>query len=77
MSQATYFDPCGIRYSSSWVDDHGTVHYERSAESGGPPGGASWTSDHDCNPICGCHLSAKCRGCNVCTDCDGCYCGEE
>lgn len=70
-------DPCGIAYSSSYTNGDGTVFYERSAESGGLPGGARWSSEHDCNPVCGCHLSAKCRGCNVCTDCDGCYCGED
>ena len=30
----------------------------------------------DCNPIGGCHLASKCGTCNVCTDCDGCYCNE-
>ncbi|GAA0638119.1 hypothetical protein GCM10010174_69950 [Kutzneria viridogrisea] len=29
------------------------------------------------NPACG-HLRREtCGGCGVCTNCDGCYCGEE
>lgn len=70
-------DPCGIPYSHSWTGIDGAIHYSRSYEAGGPYGGAQWSSDHDCNPICGCHLSAKCQGCRVCTDCDGCYCQED
>ncbi len=70
-------DPSGVPYDQSWTDSNGTQHYSRSAEAGGPPGGAQWTSEHDCNPVCGCHLASKCRGCGVCTSCDGCYCYEE
>lgn len=77
MAVELKIDPCGVRYSSSYVDSQGTTHYHRSAESGGPHGGADWSSEHDCNPICGCHLSSKCRGCGVCTYCDGCYCEED
>lgn len=70
-------DPLGIPYDSAWTDDDGAVHYSRSHAAGGPYGGASWSSDYDCNPVCGCHLSARCRGCGVCTTCDGCYCQED
>jgi hypothetical protein len=42
----------------------------------GSNGSASFSCEYDCNPICGCHLASKCGSCNVCTDCDGCYCGE-
>lgn len=70
-------DPLGIPYDSGWTDSDGTEHYRRSPDAGGPPGGAEWSSEHDCNPVCGCHLSSKCRGCNVCTSCDGCYCYED
>jgi hypothetical protein len=69
-------DPVGIVYDSNYVDRHGTEHYSRSRALGTGGGPAFWSSEHDCNPICGCHLSAKCTGCNVCMDCDGCYCGE-
>ena len=69
-------DPCGVPYDRSWTDTFGTTHYALSYEAGGLPGGAEWSSEHDCNPICGCHLSSKCRGCSVCTYCDGCYCNE-
>jgi hypothetical protein len=43
----------------------------------GSSGSAVFTCDHDCNPVCGCHLASKCGSCNVCTDCDGCYCWED
>jgi hypothetical protein len=36
-----------------------------------------YTPDNDVNPICGCHLRARCAGCGVCTTCDGCYCDED
>jgi hypothetical protein len=32
---------------------------------------------NDVNPICGCHISARCDGCRVCKTCDGCYCFED
>ena len=73
MSMRT--DPLGILYDSSWTDADGDTHYSRSP-GGQPPGGSHWSSTHDCNPICGCHLSSKCDGCHVCTSCDGCYCEE-
>lgn len=38
---------------------------------------AYFTASNDVNPICGCHLGARCDGCGVCTTCDGCYCGED
>ena len=70
-------DPLGIPYDSAWTNDAGTTYYSRSYKAGGPYGGASWSSDDDCNSICGCHLAAKCQGCRVCTICDGCYCLED
>jgi hypothetical protein len=27
--------------------------------------------------VCGCLMSSKCSGCQVCTSCDACYCNEE
>lgn len=69
-------DPCGVGYNSAYTDAQGTVHYTRDRAAGGGEGPARWTSEHDCNPICGCHLVSKCLGCNVCTSCDGCYCNE-
>jgi hypothetical protein len=29
------------------------------------------------NPACGCLLRSKCDGCQVCTNCDACYCKED
>lgn len=69
-------DPLGVVYDTSWTDSEGDTHYQRHRARGTAGGPASWSSAHDCNPICGCHLEAKCRGCNVCMECDGCYCGE-
>lgn len=69
-------DPCGVVYDTTWTDSRGTVHYARERARGTGGGPAQWTSEHDCNPICGCHLAAKCLGCNVCMECDGCYCYE-
>lgn len=69
-------DPLGIVYDSSSTDADGTVHYIRYAAKGTGGGPAQWSSEHDCNPICGCHLASKCLGCGVCMSCDGCYCGE-
>lgn len=43
----------------------------------GSRGSATFTSDYDCNPVCGCHLADKCGSCGVCTSCDGCYCYED
>lgn len=60
-----------------YEDSDGVRHYSLDNAIGGGQGPAFWTSENDCNPICGCHLAAKCRGCNVCTNCDGCYCGED
>lgn len=69
-------DVLGIIYDRSWTDSDGDVHYERDRAIGGAAGPSRWSTAHDCNPICGCHLAAKCLGCNVCTTCDGCFCGE-
>lgn len=69
-------DPLGIVYDSSYTDSDGAVHYTRNHAKGTAGGPASWSSEHDCNPICGHHLSAKCQGCGVCMSCDGCYCYE-
>lgn len=69
-------DPVGVIYDTSWTDSSGVVHYTRHQAGGRAAGPAMWTSEHDCNPICGCHLSAKCQSCQVCLSCDGCYCGE-
>jgi hypothetical protein len=69
-------DVCGVVYDATWTDADGTQHYTRVRARGTGGGPAQWSSEHDCNPICGCHLSAKCLGCNVCMSCDGCYCGE-
>jgi hypothetical protein len=69
-------DPLGIVYDSSYEDSDGVVHYTRNRAQGTAQGPAQWSSEHDCNPICGCHLASKCRSCNVCMTCDGCYCNE-
>lgn len=69
-------DPLGIVYDSSRTDADGTEHYYRERAQGTAGGPAQWSSEHDCNPICGCHLASKCLGCRVCMSCDGCYCGE-
>jgi hypothetical protein len=69
-------DPLGVIYDRSWTGTDGTVHYERDRAQGTAAGPAHWSSEHDCNPICGCHLASKCLGCNVCMTCDGCYCNE-
>lgn len=63
------------RYSSSGRYTYlgGGAWYDPST---GSSGSATFTTEHDCNPICGCHLASKCGSCNVCTNCDGCYCGE-
>ncbi len=69
-------DPLGCIYDSTWTDGYGTTFYYRSNALGRARGPAQWSDEHDCNPVCGCHLSAKCLGCGVCLTCDGCYCGE-
>lgn len=69
-------DPLGIVYDTTWTGSDGTVHYSRERARGTAGGPAQWSDEHDCNPICGCHLASKCLGCNVCMECDGCYCGE-
>jgi hypothetical protein len=69
-------DPCGIPYDHAWTGSDGTRHYSLDSALGGGQGPASWSSEHDCNPICGCHLASRCSSCGVCTSCDGCYCGE-
>lgn len=69
-------DPLGVPYDQAWTDGDGTIHYVRDHALGSGGGPATWSSEHDCNPICGCHLSAKCHGCGVCMTCDGCYCNE-
>jgi hypothetical protein len=30
----------------------------------------------DVNPVCGCHLSARCPTCTCCKTCVGCHCAE-
>lgn len=70
-------DPLGVVYDRSWIGEDGETHYIRYAAKGAGGGPAQWSSAHDCNPICGCHLAAKCLGCGVCVNCDGCYCFEE
>jgi hypothetical protein len=67
-------DPSGVRYDWSHTGGNGITIYERDIPGGGR---ARWSSEHDCNPICGCHLASKCIGCGVCTSCDGCYCNED
>lgn len=69
-------DPLGIVYDTKWEGFDGSTHYSRLHAQGTGGGPALWSSEHDCNPICGCHLSAKCTGCSVCMNCDGCYCYE-
>lgn len=76
MTQPVKRDPLGIVYDTSWTGADGDVHYARERARGTAGGPAQWSSEHDCNPICGCHLAAKCLGCNACMECDGCYCGE-
>lgn len=69
-------DPLGVIYDTSYTDSNGVTHYTRRHARGTAGGPAQWTSEHDCNPICGCHLASKCLGCNACMTCDGCYCHE-
>lgn len=76
MADALRYDVCGMAYDSSRTDAEGTVHYTRNRAQGTAGGPAFWSSEHDCNPICGHHLASKCTGCNVCMACDGCYCRE-
>jgi hypothetical protein len=64
-------------HAAEYTDSYGTTHYSLPNAVGGGRGPAEWTDEHDCNRICGCHLAAKCRSCNVCTSCDGCYCEED
>jgi hypothetical protein len=70
-------DPCGVPYDRTWTDGADVAHYTLDHALGGAEGPAAWTSEHDCNPVCGCHLASKCLGCGVCTSCDGCYCRED
>jgi hypothetical protein len=70
-------DPLGLVYDSSYTDSDGVTHYTRNQARGTGGGPAQWSSEHDCNPICGCHLASKCTGCGVCMWCDGCYCRED
>lgn len=70
-------DPCGVVYDHAWTDEQGETYYSRDQAQGTGGGSANWSSSHDCNPSCGCHLSAKCNGCGVCMNCDGCYCYED
>lgn len=70
-------DALGVIYDHSWTDPEGTVHYQRDRARGHGGGPAQWSTMHDCNPICGCHLEARCLGCSVCMECDGCYCYED
>lgn len=76
MVESEKRDPCGVIYDTSHVDSRGTTHYTRHKALGYGGGPASWSDEYDCDPICGCHLSARCKGCGVCMSCDGCYCGE-
>lgn len=69
-------DALGYTYDSSFTDAHGVVHYQRNRANGTARGPAYWSSEHDCNPVCGCHLAMKCSQCSGCLTCDGCYCGE-
>jgi hypothetical protein len=69
-------DVCGMIYDSSYVDDDGVTHYTRKRAGGKAGGPAHWSSEHDCNPICGDHLAMKCTACSGCLSCDGCYCYE-
>ncbi len=70
-------DPLGMIYDTKYTDTDGVEHYVRNSAKGTGGGPARWSSEHDCNPIGGCHLSAKCTGCNACMNCDGCYCFED
>jgi hypothetical protein len=63
-------------YDHMWTDSDGTNFYSLNRALGGAWGPAAWSSEHDCNPICGDHLAYRCGDCRVCTECDGCYCGE-
>lgn len=47
------------------------------ADIGAPTIPDTYTDYDDVNPVCGCHRSAKCMGCGVCTTCDACYCDED
>lgn len=69
-------DALGIIYDTSYVDADGETHYTRNRAAGTGGGPARWSTLHDCNPICGCHLASKCSGCGACMNCDGCYCFE-
>jgi hypothetical protein len=69
-------DPTGMVYDTRHTDADEVEHYTRHQALGMGGGPAQWSSEHDCNPICGCHLASKCLGCNVCMNCDSCYCGE-
>lgn len=69
-------DVCGMVYDNTWTGSDGTQHYSRRRALGRAEGPAQWSSEDDCNRICGHHLAAKCLGCNVCMTCDGCYCRE-
>jgi len=69
-------DPLGIPYDNTYTDQEGTNYYSLNRALGGGDGPAYWSSVHDCNPVCGCHLARFCTGCGVCTTCGGCYCHE-
>jgi len=69
--------PVGIPFDSSRVDEDGTTHYYLKRAGNRAEGPAQWTDEHDCNPLCGCHLASKCTGCNTCTWCEGCYCNGD
>jgi hypothetical protein len=69
-------DSLGIPYDHMWVDSNGTNHYSLTRALGGGRGSSAWSDEHDCNPVCGHHLAWRCASCSVCTECDGCYCGE-
>lgn len=71
------YDPLGMAYDTTWIDNDGTQHYQRNHARGIAGGSATWSSESDCNPICGCHLASRCSGCGVCMSCDGCYCNED
>jgi hypothetical protein len=66
-------DPRGNAYDSTWVDADQVRHYRTVSALGVGCGPAIWSELYCTNPICGHHLSGKCRGCHRCLDCtDGC-----
>ena len=68
------YEPYGL-FAPDRIAYHGAGWW--TMPSTGSHGSARFSSEYDCNPVCGCHLASKCGTCNVCTDCDGCYCYED